>query len=232
MHRYSQLRLGGKFLRLIASFVVVGCTQTATGMDAPLPELGAAAISRGALPAAGSLVASEESAPPIAASISAESIDFEICSESPNWMRLTESDQLKQLRENPRYGAAIEAEPLKSLSQDFWRHEAISFTTYGLSARIEPLYFSGLWTIVDTLSPCYEGSRAEKINAGQVAEVWLISHKADQLQWDGDRYIMNVQPTGEGIQLVQFSRQESQPSLPLTILTEDGTEVAVFSGDW
>ena len=230
MHRYSQLRLGKKNLHLIASFLVVGCTQTATGIDVPLPEL-ETAISRGALPVAESLMGQEVAAP-IAASISAENIDFEICGESPNWMRLTESDQRMQLREIPRYGAAIEEEPLKSLSQNFWFHEAISFTTYGLSARIEPIYFSGLWTIVDTFSNCYEGSRVEKINAGQMAEVWLISHRVDHIQWHGDRYIMNVQPTGNGVQLIQFPRQETQTSLPLTIVTEDGTEVAVLSGDW
>ena len=230
MHQCSQLRLGKSILRLMASFAVVGCTQTATGINFRLPEL-ETAIPRNTAPAAESLIKTE-AAPPIAATVSAEKIEFEICSETSSWRRLAESEQLKQLRQTPRYGAAIEEEPLKSLFQEFWLHEAISFTTYGLSARIEPLYFSGLWPIMDTFSPCYEGSQVEKFNAGQMAEVWLINHQVNHIQWDGDRYTLNVRPTESGVQLIQFSRQETQAALPVTVITEDKTEVPVLSGDW
>ncbi|MDJ0705423.1 MAG: hypothetical protein QNJ46_19260 [Leptolyngbyaceae cyanobacterium MO_188.B28] len=230
MHRYSLVRLGQNFLCLVASFAVVGCTQIATGMNVPLSEL-ESAIPEKSSPEPDSPVSSEKAAL-IAATPEAQQIEFEVCSQSPDWTRLSEADQLKQLRQNPRYGDAIEAEPLKSLFQGFWSHQAISFTTYGLSARIEPLNFSGLGEIADTFSTCYEGSGAEKINGGQLAEVWLMGHQPDTVQWDGDRYLMTVQPIVKGVQLIQFPRQETQTSLPLTIVTKDGTEVSVKSGDW
>ena len=234
MHRYSQVRLGQKFLCLIAGFAVVGCTQIATGMDVPLPTL-ESTIPGDTLPGVNSQLGSE-GAPPIETTLAVQNgvqdIEFDVCSQSPDWVRLTGAEQLKQLRENPRYGAAIEAEPLKSLSQNFWTHQAISFTTYGLSARIEPLYFSGLWPISETFSTCYEDGRAQQINAGQLAEVWVMGHQPETVQWDGERYVMTVQPTEDGVQLIQFPRQETHPSLPLAIVTQDGGEVSVMSGDW
>ena len=157
---------------------------------------------------------------------------FEICADLPNWQRSPESAQLKELQDNPRYGSAIEDEPLKSMLQDFWSHEVFSFTTYGLSARTEPIYLSGIWTAVDDIWSCYDGSQPEEINNGDRAEVWLINHQAVNLDWSEGQYLLTVAPSDSGLQLIQFERQDNADSLPLVVRTTQGESVAVLSGDW
>ncbi|MBD0335550.1 MAG: hypothetical protein ICV62_08675 [Cyanobacteria bacterium Co-bin13] len=157
---------------------------------------------------------------------------FEVCADLPGWQRSPETAHLKELQEMPRYGSAIESEPLKSLLQDFWSHQVFSFTTYGLSARTEPIYLSGVWTALDDIWSCYDGSQPEQINNGDRAEVWLINHQAVDLQWSEGRYLLTVEPSGSGLQLIQFDRQESSAALPLVVVTTGGETIEVLSGDW
>lgn len=161
-----------------------------------------------------------------------QSISFEVCANLPTWERSPKSVHLKQLQEMPRYGSALNDEPMRSLLADFWDHQVISFTTYGLSARTEPLYFSGVWTALEGTSVCYESNQPEQINAGSLAEVWLINHRLVDLQWENGHYTMTVEPTERGLQVVQFSRQESAPNLALDVVTPEGRSIEPFSGDW
>jgi hypothetical protein len=132
----------------------------------------------------------------------------------------------------PQYGPALQSEPLLSVAKDWWGHEIFSFTTYGLSARTDPLYLSGLWTVVDQTWACYEGTQPESINQGTLAEVWLMNHRLLSVQWQQDHYVITVEPAESGLQLVQFPRQEQSPSLPITLMTLAGDTLAVMSGDW
>lgn len=163
---------------------------------------------------------------------SENALPVDVCLDLPDWQRPSTQTQQKHLRTVAQYGAALQSEPLLSVAKDWWSHEVFSFTTYGLSARTDPLYLSGLWTVVDQTWACYEGTQPEAINQGQVAEVWLMHHRLVGVQWQQDQYVMTVEPAETGLQLVQFPRQEQGPSLPITLMTLAGDTLAVMSGDW
>lgn len=156
----------------------------------------------------------------------------EVCLDLPEWQRPSTHTQEKHLQALPQYGAALQTEPLLSVAKDWWSYEIFSFTTYGLSARTDPLYLSGLWTVVDQTWPCYDSLQPEQINQGQLAEVWLMHHRLVGVAWRQDHYVMTVEPAESGLQLVQFPRHENNPSLPLTLTTAAGDPVAAMSGDW
>ena len=159
-------------------------------------------------------------------------VSFEVCADVENWQRPSDAEQAKQLGADARYDAATQGDQLKAASAQFWNHEAVSFTTYGLSARMEPVNLSGLWTVADDLWGCYEPEATVAINEGDRAETWLLNQRIADLQWQGDRYLMTVRPAATGVQVVQFDRLEDTDGLPLEIVTDAGQPVAVVSGDW
>lgn len=167
--------------------------------------------------------------------ISAETdatVDFEVCA-AADWQRPSDAEQAKQLGNDARYGAALsEEEPLKRASEQFWNHDVVSFTTYGLSARMEPVTLSGVWTVADELWSCYESEATVAINTGEMAEAWLLNREITDLTWDGDRYVMTVEPAPTGMQVVQFDRVDELETLPLAVVNESGSSVDVVSGDW
>lgn len=159
---------------------------------------------------------------------------FEVCSESPAWVRPDESEQMAYLEEMPRYGTALEQAPLRAVFENFWTESVFSFTSYGLSARQEPIYFSGLWTLLESdpiLDNCYNSDRIAQINDGQLAEIWVIGHRVRSVQWTGDRYVILVEPTATGVQFVQFPRQDHKPQLPVQVITEEDVELNVVSAE-
>ncbi|MGD1941292.1 MAG: hypothetical protein ACFB0G_08255 [Leptolyngbyaceae cyanobacterium] len=159
-------------------------------------------------------------------------VEFAVCGEIPDWERLSLAEQTAALTQQPRYGEAITSEPLKSLFDKFWQQSVISFTTYGLSARTEPIYLSGVWTGIDAMENCYEGDRPEAINQGELAELWLIGHQVVDITWADEAYQVTVDTTTTGLQFVQFDRLETGETLPLVVIESDGGQVAVASGDW
>lgn len=160
------------------------------------------------------------------------SVSYEVCGELPNWERLSLAEQTAALRENPRYGADLATAPLKGLFEKFWHESLITFTTYGLSARTEPVYLSGVWTGIEAMSACYEGDRPAAINAGELAEMWLIGYRLVDIVWTGERYEVTVEPTSTGLRFIQFERVEAQEALPVAVIHPNGEELAVASGDW
>ncbi len=163
-------------------------------------------------------------------------VPFEVCADVGSWQRPSEAEQAKQVGGDARYAESLSgdrrADPLKSVSNQFWDHQVISFTTYGLSARLEPINLSGVWTVADDLWDCYEAETAIAINAGDRAETWLLNHRIIGLAWQGDRYVMTVEPADTGMQVVQFNRVDELASLPLEVITESGEPVEAVSGDW
>ena len=156
----------------------------------------------------------------------------QVCAQVVDWVRPDEQGHMKQLEALPRYGDQIYEDPLKTLLNDFRSHQAITFTTYGLSARTEPLYMSGVWTAVDQLWSCYDGDQPQQINAGELAEVWLLNYRLVDLEPADTGYLMTVEPTETGMEVVQFARQEGSARLNLTVQTTAGVPVETFSGDW
>lgn len=159
-------------------------------------------------------------------------VTFEVCADVDSWQRPSHDEQSKQLGSDPRYGQVGSSSALKSASSQFWDHQIISFTTYGLSARMEPVNLSGLWSVADDLWGCYEPETTLAINEGDRAEAWLLNQRIRDLQWQGDRYVMTVEPAASGMQVVQFDRLDEQASLPLEVVTASGDRLEVASGDW
>ena len=159
-------------------------------------------------------------------------IAFNVCAEVADWQRPSDAEQATQIGHDARYGEALGDDPLKTASSEFWTHQAISFTTYGLSARMEPVNLSGLWTVADDLWACYEDETITAINQGDRAETWLLNHRVRNVAWQGDRYVMTVEPAATGMQVVLFDRVDEMATLPLEVVTVSGETVAVMSGDW
>ncbi|WP_377964839.1 hypothetical protein [Almyronema epifaneia] len=222
-------QLGGLGIGLVGA-IAIGCTGAAsTSEQPPMPTQN---VAEGLVVAAGGSSQSTAATEPFKQTTQAGPVEFAVCYESADWQRPEAAVQFKQLEDMPRYGSALYEEPLQSIFQKFWTHQVFTFTTYGLSARMEPIYFSGLWTVLDDIWGCYEDSTGEKINAGEIAELWLIEYQIESLEWTGDRYQMVVQPSDSGIQFVQFPRREAESSLSITVTTTDGTPLTAVSGDW
>ncbi|MGB8689714.1 MAG: hypothetical protein WCD53_20570 [Microcoleus sp.] len=150
-------------------------------------------------------------------------IQFQICSESQSWVRPSETEQIARLKSLPRYVG-------HEVNSRFWTDNIFLFTSYGLSARHEPIFMSGLWTIEDSAFQCYKPQGiSQKINSGQLAEVWLLQHKVIRVEWQYNRYIMVVSPVERGVQFIQFPRVERQFPLILKVVAENGTELATLS---
>ncbi len=204
-------------LAIAATFIAVGCT------DSPMTS---------------KLLANDTLAQVNAAELPTDAmpVEFEVCAAVDSWQRPSESEQTKRLSQDARYAEAISSDDsavsLKTASSQFWNHPVISFTTYGLSARMEPVTLSGLWTVEDQLWDCYEPETAMAINEGDRAETWLLNQQITSLHWDGSSYLMTVEPSSEGMQVVQFDRTDSLESLPLMVVTDSGNPVEVASGDW
>jgi len=89
-----------------------------------------------------------------------------------------------------------------------------------------------VWTAVAEMADCYAPELTMAINEGDRAETWLLNHRVSDLQWNGDRYVMTVEPAAAGLQVIQFDRLDSVASLPLEVVTTTGNPVEVMSGDW
>jgi len=155
-----------------------------------------------------------------------------LCLDLPQWQRPSEQTQRKRLEQMERYEGLFDDEILISLAKDWWTHEIFSFTTYGLSARTDPHYLSGVWTTLDQIWTCYEGEEPQRINQGEIAELWLINHRLVDVTWRDSQYVVTVEPGDRGLQLVHFNRTENYETLPIAVVTPNGTAVSVMAGDW
>jgi hypothetical protein len=198
---------------------LVGCPETLhTGYSAQ--ETSAAPVAETATPTPDSL--SQDSS----------AVPYDICADLASWVRPELDVQQQTLQQDPRYSAVLETEPLRTLSEQFWTQPVITFTTYGLSARLEPMNLSGVWTATDQIEPCYAGDRPLAINQGDWAEVWIIGHRLLGLEWLNGQYQLTVEPAPKGLQVVQFERQEAQEAIVLVATTLAGEAVPAISGDW
>jgi hypothetical protein len=156
----------------------------------------------------------------------------EICVDLPDWQRPTEQAQEKYLETMPRYRDVLQEEPLLSLAKAWWGHEIFSFTTYGLSARTDPHYLSGIWSALDHVWDCYSGDQPQLINQGDMAELWLLHQRLVGIQWLEDEYLVTVESGTSGLQIVHFERVDTNIELPLNVVNTEGEPIAAMSGDW
>ncbi|MBE9066089.1 hypothetical protein IQ260_05435 [Leptolyngbya cf. ectocarpi LEGE 11479] len=159
--------------------------------------------------------------------------EFLVCSEAADWQRPSPDQQQKQLADDERYGSLLADKEFQQTANRFWQHDVLSFTTYGLSARMEPVNLSGLWSVADDVwANCYSHGEGSAINSGNLAEAWLMHHHVVDLQWQDDHYVMVVEPDSQGMQVVQFARREAEADLPLTVVTTQGVVVEHHDADW
>ncbi|PSN19367.1 hypothetical protein C7271_07680 [filamentous cyanobacterium CCP5] len=158
-------------------------------------------------------------------------VAYAICAHVQNWERPSESEHLRQLAAIPRYGKTIYEDPLRSLLADFRGFPVISFATYGLSARSEPLYLSGVWTVLDDIEACYSQGQPARMGEGELGETWLMGYAANGLIWVDGMYQLTVEPA-QGLQILQFERQEELATLPMRVVAADGMAIQVHAGDY
>jgi hypothetical protein len=159
--------------------------------------------------------------------LSLKEIPFNICSESPNWLRPTEAEHSTKLKSMKRYASSTKDS--SNYMRRLFSSKVFSFTMYGLSSRYDFYYLSGLWTYPeDDVWKCYKPKGViTKINSGQLADIWLFEHKIKKISWQNNRYLMVVEPTQKGVQFLQFPRIENQSSLPLKVITPQGEELPI-----
>lgn len=163
----------------------------------------------------------------------AGSPEFSVCSEAADWQRPSFEQQQKQLTDDERYSSLLEDKDFQQFAEQFWQHDVLSFTTYGLSARMEPVNLSGLWSVADDIwANCYSQDEGTAINSGTLAEAWLMHYRVVDVQWQDARYVMVVEPEPQGMQVVQFVRHETAVDLPLTVVTTAGDVVEYHNADW
>ena len=152
--------------------------QAATAM------LGAYLVACGPLQSTSSWLANESGTQEaIAQEVSESAVKFDTCAAVEDWQRPSADEQSKHLEKDPRYAMAMDDS--KAASGQFWDGQVVSFTTYGLSARMEPVTLAGLWTVDAEMQNCYTPETTTAINAGDRAEAWLLNHRIKSLVWDG-----------------------------------------------
>lgn len=209
--------------QLLPYLLLLGISGCASGMESPSARQTVVPAATNTHLMSGTTVQANQNA---------LAVSFQVCQNLPDWDRPEWSTQLTELQQNPRYGENLNQEPLKSLSEKFWNQSIITFTTYGLSARVEPIYLSGLWTAMEAIESCYDTSLTEAINRGQLAEIWLFGHRVLDIEWVNGQYSVTVESSESGLQLVLFERVETSTLLPIVVTSVNGSAMAVASGDW
>lgn len=158
-------------------------------------------------------------------------IPFKVCNEFKTWVRPSETEQITKLQSLGRFNDLTTDRKLRSDLQRYWTDNVFLLTAYGLSALQEPIFLSGLWTVaLEGLDKCHQQRETiEKINSGQLAEVWLLQGKVSKIKWQGNRYVMLVEPSQKGVQFIQFPRVENQASFTLEIVNKDSQKLTTLS---
>jgi hypothetical protein len=151
---------------------------------------------------------------------------FQVCLERNAWVRPSLSEQKNHLASNGRY-SSISAE-----GDDHWKYKVFALTTYpGGSGTYDLGNVSGLWK-ENKGEKIIRSAKCDgyipKLNAGELASIWLLNYKIVNLTWNGDRYVMRVKNVRKGTQTIHFDRKEKLQSLPLSVIDENGHNVSVL----
>ncbi len=114
-----------------------------------------------------------------------------------------------------------------------WQNPIISFDTYGLHLYAEVLYQSGIWTLPEEkIERCLAEDNVMKVRDGEMAWIFLLQHKVRSLKWQKNHYVLEIEPTKTGLQVIQFDRQDKQKSLPLVIIDNNKHKLKSSSYGW
>ncbi|MBP5973203.1 hypothetical protein HW132_10775 [Brasilonema sp. CT11] len=142
-------------------------------------------------------------------------------------MRPSNAEQKKHIQKfADRYNQKI----VESLGGDYWKYNIFVFTSYpGGSGNFDIGHLSGLWSLKNVIHISKCENDVTNLNSKKIAGIWVLSHTVTNIKWVDNRYVMVVKPTERGVQFLQFYRQENQDKLPLTVVTENGNQVAVLA---
>jgi hypothetical protein len=157
---------------------------------------------------------------PTKAIVQGEPVPFEVCGESATWARPSEEEQKTKWWDTGRYAGGAD-----EVIQYPWTHHF--FVAYGhASAEYDLTNLCGLWTLAaDVRAKCVEPAAQDALLKLESAEVWVLLHRVQGVRRSGSDYYITVEPTGQGVQFVQFDRPEQQVPLTLHFVTESGQEL-------
>lgn len=169
--------------------------------------------------------------------LKADAISYKVCGELKQWQRPTTTEQQAKLQSSPRYHS-INPVTLQSQLEILRNQQIFLVTNYGLSALMDRLYLTGLWSVPESVyQSCYQASQIQKLNQSNIAEIWLINHKVKKITWRNNTYLVTVEPTQKGVQFIQLERQEQGTKLPIQIVDDQGkplmeTQNPAFASVW
>jgi len=212
-----------KLLTLLTVVLVVSACAPTASAPTPIPvPLTATPIPSAATPVLLTPTPAETLHPLTVAEIMAqgEELSFDVCGESTTWGRPTEQEQNATWWTFGRYAGGDE-----KVIKWPWTHNF--FVAYGTaSGEYDITNLSGLWTLPgDVKAKCFEPQRHDAILKLQTAEVWVLLHKVKSIKRLDTSYAIIVEPTGKGVQFVQFARPERWLPLTLHFVTKNGQEI-------
>jgi len=151
----------------------------------------------------------------LAKPLAAQSVPFEVCSESTTWTRPSPEVQSK-VWNDPRYtGFARDAY--------VWSHHFLvvsdpeSTNEFGYLSNL-----SGLWTAnsKETVNKCSGGTRR---SGYEWIVVWSLLHRVVSVSHDANTYTVTVAPVGQGFQSIYIRRMNT--SAVLRFVTQGGREL-------
>jgi hypothetical protein len=156
-----------------------------------------------------------------------DKIDFEVCGEAPEWKRPTLTEHIQFIEANPRYQGFKPEEIENDL---LWQSNILSLHNYGLSMMVDIHNLSGLWNAPTDI---YFDCDVLKIDTGEIGYLILMQYQVNRVYWDNNQYIVMVKSVEQGVQVVQFHREEQETKLPFKIIDEtSGQEFIIIDSDW
>lgn len=173
----------------------------------------------------------------ISQSSTKKSVSFEVCGESKNWVRPTLKQQLKHLKILPEFTpdseTNVKSNLLKGHLELVWKNPIISFDNYGLALLREVWHYSGMWTLPkSTIARCLQDDKVLKVRDGKIAWIFLLQYKVQNVKWQNSHYVLEVEPTQTGLQVIQFNRRDGQSLLPLKVIDKNGRNLNFSNRGW
>lgn len=153
-------------------------------------------------------------------------VAFAVCGQSEEWVRPSLSEQLHQIQSNPRY-QDLDAQYIEN--NLLWQSSILSLNTYGLSLLVDVHNLAGLWALPTDIY--FEPCEVLKIDSKEIAYLILLQYQVSRVYWDNNQYVMVIKSVPQGVQVVQFPRQDKQPLVPLKVVDETGRELSVSHDD-
>lgn len=164
----------------------------------------------------------------------AESVPFDVCTESTTWLRPSPEVQAK-VWNDPRYRTS--ARTAYEWTHDFFVFgDPQSTSAHGDFSKMSGVWTALPWQVADVLRydnnaiDAWTATHEQAVDKCPSArsgyewiEVWSLLHRIRQVQRDNNTYTVTVEPAAAGFQMIYIKRLN--PSVVLRFVTPDGKEV-------